>query len=295
MKRAMILAAMLAFGLPLAAQDAEKPAETPKSDEKPADKPADKPAEDAKKEEARPERPGRERNRMQRGLATELAGALRQLDSDQDGKLSKAELGNDELFTNLDKDEDGLLTVQEMMADREGVVAASKTKAKAVYTEEFKILDADDSGKLNKEELGEKFSALLKDGDTDKDEHLNLEEFVAAREKAAASAQPDRAPGQRDRGAAMDEMFKQYDKDGDGKLSKEELPERIQARFDDLDKDKDGFVSKEELAGARGGMRPNRQRPGRETPPEGERKPEGEEKKPQGEKPEGEGKKEDEF
>lgn len=292
MKRAMIIAAMLALGLPLAAQEAEKPAEPPKSDEKPAEKPAD----EAKKDEARPDRPGRERNRMQRGLATELAGVLRQLDGDQDGKLSKAELGNDELFAKLDKDEDGLLTVQEMMADREGVVAASKAKAKTVYTEEFKILDADDSGKLSKEELGEKFSALLKDGDTDKDEHLNLDEFVAAREKAAASAQTDRAPGQRERGAGMDEMFKQYDKDGDGKLSKEELPERIQARFDDLDKDKDGFVSKEELAGARGGMRPNRQRPGRDNAPEGEKKPEGEEKKPEGNKqPEGEGKKEDEF
>ncbi|MBX3459056.1 MAG: hypothetical protein KF696_03690 [Planctomycetes bacterium] len=293
MKRAMILAAFLAFGLPLAAQEmpeGEKPAEKPKQEKK----------EDSK-EEARPERPRPERpNRMQRGQVTELARVLREHDTDQDGKLDKAELGNDELFKKLDKDEDGFLTVQEMMADRDAVIAATKAKAKAVYTEEFKILDRDDNGKLSKEELGEKFGTLLKDGDTDKDELLNLDEFVAAREKAAASAQPDRGPGDRGPGERMpgnrggiDEMLKQWDKDGDGKISKEEAPERLRGQFDNLDKDKDGFLTKEEVeAGRQGAQRPQRERPGRT--PEGEKKPEGEEKKPEREKESG-GKKEDEF
>jgi Ca2+-binding EF-hand superfamily protein len=39
----------------------------------------------------------------------------------------------------------------------------------------------------------------------------------------------------------------QYDKNGDGKLSKEELPERMQSLVDRGDADKDGFLSKDEI------------------------------------------------
>ena len=39
----------------------------------------------------------------------------------------------------------------------------------------------------------------------------------------------------------------QFDKNGDGKLSKDELPERLQGLFEKGDLDKDGFLSKEEI------------------------------------------------
>ena len=53
-------------------------------------------------------------------------------------------------------------------------------------------------------------------------------------------------------GGDMASRLMQMDKDGDGKLSKEEVPERI---FSRLDADKDGFVTKEEINafGQRGG------------------------------------------
>lgn len=40
----------------------------------------------------------------------------------------------------------------------------------------------------------------------------------------------------------------EYDKNADGKLAREELPERMQSFFDRLDADKDGFLTKEEIA-----------------------------------------------
>jgi predicted dienelactone hydrolase len=67
-------------------------------------------------------------------------------------------------------------------------------------------------------------------------------------------------------------MLEQYDADGDGKLSKEEVPERLQSFFDTLDTDGDGFLSREELdsmgrmggnRGRRGGEQPEAPRPPR--------------------------------
>ena len=37
------------------------------------------------------------------------------------------------------------------------------------------------------------------------------------------------------------------DADGDGKLSREELPERMQQRFDRMDSDGDGFIDQNDI------------------------------------------------
>jgi Ca2+-binding EF-hand superfamily protein len=44
-----------------------------------------------------------------------------------------------------------------------------------------------------------------------------------------------------------DQFIKDHDTNKDGKLSKEELPQQMQAGFSDIDKNKDGFVTADEL------------------------------------------------
>ena len=46
----------------------------------------------------------------------------------------------------------------------------------------------------------------------------------------------------------------QRDADGDGKLSMDEVPPRLQERFEQLAADRDGFLDEQELAAMRGRM-----------------------------------------
>ena len=62
-------------------------------------------------------------------------------------------------------------------------------------------------------------------------------------------------------GGNFADRMKQMDADGDGKLSREEMPERMQERFDQMDSNSDGFLDEEEMqalgqrGGGRGGQR----------------------------------------
>lgn len=65
-----------------------------------------------------------------------------------------------------------------------------------------------------------------------------------------------------------DQLLRQFDRNGDGKISRDEAPERMRQRWDQIDTDHDGFVTLEELKArdARvGGLEP---RPGQAASPE---------------------------
>jgi Ca2+-binding EF-hand superfamily protein len=70
----------------------------------------------------------------------------------------------------------------------------------------------------------------------------------------------------------MIERLRGMDKNNDGKFSKDELPPRLQERFDALDANKDGSVELDELrafrpdAGRRGEGSPRGDRPRRDRP-----------------------------
>ena len=115
---------------------------------------------------------------------------------------------------------------------------------------------------------------IFKRLDKDEDGQLSLEEFSAGVEHAKKMVEhakkmmakhhrmgppehrrPDgppkgdhakKGPGKPPIGKIV-EHLKKADKDGDGKLSKEEAPERMKKHFDEIDKDDDGFVEPKEI------------------------------------------------
>ena len=138
---------------------------------------------------------------------------------------------------------------------------------RAALEEEFNALDRDDDKKLTKEELGEKFAPMLEKHDADKSGNIELEEWIKARSEA-----PPRRPGPGRERDMQGDAFKNMDKNGDGKISKEEAGPRVKDNFDKWDGDKDGFLTREEFDKGIQSMRGDR--PPRRPPPEGDRKPE---------------------
>lgn len=115
------------------------------------------------------------------------------------------------------------------------------------------VLDRNGNGKIDAEEIDLAVASLRK-LDKNKDGQITREEIGGA----GASR-----PGRPESGARQP-LFGSLDKDGDGKISKEEAPERMKERFDRMDLNSDGFIDEEEqkalLRRIRSGQRPNQPR-----------------------------------
>jgi Ca2+-binding EF-hand superfamily protein len=91
------------------------------------------------------------------------------------------------------------------------------------------------------------FERLVRTGDKNGDGRLDRAEFAQGLSPAPPPAR--QAAGSPPRGAqALQAMFARRDRDGDGKLSREEAPPRLLERFDRLDANADGSIDREELA-----------------------------------------------
>jgi Ca2+-binding EF-hand superfamily protein len=120
----------------------------------------------------------------------------------------------------------------------------------------FSKLDANKDGYVTPDEVTEQQRALydrmLRTSDKDGDKKLSKEEFLAG-------LRPDETPRQPlaggagfggprgDKGGDPREFFSRLDANKDGKLSKDEMPERLRENFARLDSNGDGFVSLEEF------------------------------------------------
>jgi Ca2+-binding EF-hand superfamily protein len=115
----------------------------------------------------------------------------------------------------------------------------------------FRALDTNGDGKLDAKEIAAAADVLKKlansDGEITREELLkSLPQEIAASAKGGgvpgggglAGMNPD---------AAFKLILQQFDKNGDGKLQKDELPRPLQDRFEELDTNKDGALDQSEL------------------------------------------------
>ncbi|MEX2578140.1 MAG: hypothetical protein WD342_03705 [Verrucomicrobiales bacterium] len=172
---------------------------------------------------------------------------FKSLDTDGDGAISKAEAGEKwQRLGRLDKDEDGKVTLAEMRQAGPGTGPGrpgGKRKGKGPGGEPgefFKNADTNEDGKLSRDEVSDPLWSRISRLDKDDDNAVSREEFAAARD-----AGPGRGPGGTPR-----ERFQRADANGDGKVSKDEVPEEVWTRMGRLDTDDDGAVTPEEFAAA---------------------------------------------
>lgn len=183
------------------------------------------------------------------------------LDGNKDGQVTADEVDEERrrLFERLvrvaDKNSDGKLSRDEFA---EGIKAKPSETSPAPAgdrpnlpnpREIFARFDKNSDGKLGKDEVPERLKENFDRVDTDKDGSINPDELRQAFQMMARQAG---APGGgRPNAEMLERLFSQADKNNDGKLSRDEIPEErremLGRLLDRLDDDGDGAVTKEQF------------------------------------------------
>jgi Ca2+-binding EF-hand superfamily protein len=204
-----------------------------------------------------------------RGNPGEMVDTLMAFDKNSDGVLAKEEVPErmQGVFVRGDVNKDGKLTRDELAKLAAGGQAQQGGEGRGGRGERpggpprdtvMTALDADKDGMINAAEMAAAPAALAK-LDRNKDGKLTDEEV---RPFGPPPGGPG-GPGGRGRGNAGEmagRMFEEWDTNGDGKVTKAEMPERMRERFTEGDTNKDGWISRGELtallqSGMAGGRR----------------------------------------
>ena len=248
---------------------------------------------------------------------------FKRLDKNQDGQISADEIDDERkrLFERLlregDKNQDGKLSREEFTAatqqrPRENAGGdqgrpGAGGQGLPATREIFGRFDKNGDGKLSKEEVPERMRENFDRIDANKDGSIDVEELrqgFAAMARAGAPGNPGGNPGGNPAGGRGNpemaaRMFDMLDKNKDGEVTKDEIPEerregfeRISQRFGDS---KDGSVTKEQfLKGMQALMQRGEGRPESSSPGKPDSKPDSKpdtkpDSKPEGRRPGTEG------
>ncbi len=171
---------------------------------------------------------------------------FRLLDTNQDGRLSKDELAKiGEKFDELDRNHDGQLDPSELIGPPpEGQGRGAPARDRAGQRE----------GNPGRDPAGQRDANPPRDGAGQRGDNPPRDGAArgdgARREADGAGRGAPDAPGRdRERGAPGEAgpFFQRLDRDNDGKISKDEAPERMKERFSMFDTNGDGFISLDEF------------------------------------------------
>ncbi len=127
----------------------------------------------------------------------------------------------------------------------------------------MKVLDSDQDGTLSASEIANASKALIQ-LDKNGDGIISAEEMrpdANTMPGGFAGAEPGPPNGQ-----MMGKVFESRDKNGDGKLTGDEIPERLRDKMKMIDKDGDGSITKSEFASAAARMEDGAgKRPGKDA------------------------------
>jgi len=175
------------------------------------------------------------------------------IDTDGDGVISKVELRKAiKGLKTLDADNDGAITLAEASVGG-GAVAAGNVGVDPRVAQ-LMTADANRDGKLTPNEVPQNMIPMLQGVDRNGDRAIDQNELAAAFANAAnqfGGVPAGRWPGA---GGNPDQQatgqFLQYDRNGDGKLTQEELPPQAGRLLKDADTDGNGSIDAGELQAA---------------------------------------------
>ncbi len=189
---------------------------------------------------------------------------LQRFDRDGDGVVRLTELPERmrERLTPADTNRDGALTTEEMQAFRQ-----------ARRAERFASMDTNRDGAITAQEAGERWGFVGR-ADANNDGRVTLDELAQAAprrggpgghgghgwhgrghggpEGPEGRGGQDGAEGPRGGRHGFDpaRMVSRFDRNGDGRLQRDEVPPRMAERFDTVDTNRDGAVTVEEFQAA---------------------------------------------
>jgi hypothetical protein len=184
------------------------------------------------------------------------ASILQVLDYNRDGKLQQGEIDMAVvILRRMDRDKDGEISASELSSPSnrpEGFAGRPNNRPPGNPGQggqsrgripQFADLDKDGDGKISLDEAPERMAEHFDEHDTNSDGFIDKKEQDAViefiRQRFSQRNRPDQNRGL---------TFEQMDTNKDGKISRDEAPERMAEHFGEADKNSDGFIDKEEQA-----------------------------------------------